>query len=102
MNLGYTCHTGDQYSANSSGTYSTADGGKKALKAYIGYWYDETMKESNKAYIIAQSLLWGIQEGKTSESELKTIITNVKRLQDIIVLKLQNNYTVLFSKSQEH
>jgi len=31
------------------------------------------MKESNKAYIIAQSLLWGIQEGKTSESELKTI-----------------------------
>ena len=37
------------------------------------------MKESNKAYIIAQSLLWGIQEGKTSESELKTIITNVKK-----------------------
>lgn len=31
MNLGYTCHTGDEYSVNSSGTYSTADGGKKRL-----------------------------------------------------------------------
>ena len=100
MNLGYTCHTGDQYSANSSGTYSTADGGKKALKAYIGYWYDETMKESNKAYIIAQSLLWGIQEGKTSESELKTIITNVKKASGYYSSKTTEQlYSAIFEKS---
>ena len=100
MNLGYTCHTGDQYSVNSSGTYSTANGGKKALKAYIGYWYDETMKESNKAYIIAQSLLWGIQEGKTSESELKTIITNVKKASGYYSSKTTEQlYSAIFEKS---
>ena len=100
MNLGYTCHTGDQYSVNSSGTYSTADGGKKALKAYIGYWYDETMKESNKAYVIAQALLWGIQEGKTSESELKTIITNIKKASGYYSSKTTEQlYNAIFGKS---
>lgn len=100
MNLGYTCHTGDQYSVNSSGTYSTADGGKKALKAYIGYWYDETMKESNKAYVIAQALLWGIQEGKTSESELKTIITNIKKASGYYSSKTTEQlYNAIFKKT---
>ena len=100
MNLGYTCHTGDQYSANSSGSYSTADGGKKALKAYIGYWYDQTMKKSNKAYIIAQALLWGVQEGKTSESELKTIITSVKSASGYYSSKTTNQlYSQIFEKT---
>ena len=102
MNLGYTCHTGDQYSVNSSGTYSTADGGKKALKAYIGYWYDETMKESNKAYVIAQALLWGIQEGKTSESELKTIITNIKKASGYYSSKTTEQLYNAILKKQEH
>ena len=100
MNLGYTCHTGDQYSANSSGSYSTADGGKKALKAYIGYWYDKTMKKSNKAYVIAQALLWGVQEGKTSESELKTIITSVKSASGYYSSKTTNQlYSQIFKKT---
>ena len=100
MNLGYTCHTGDQYSVNSSGTYSTADGGKKALKAYIGYWYDLTMKKSNKAYIIAQALLWGIQEDKTSESELKTIITNIKKASGYYSSKTTEQiYNAIFKKT---
>ena len=100
MNLGYTCHTGDQYSVNSSGTYSTADGGKKALKAYIGYWYDQTMKGSNKAFIIAQALLWGIQEDKTSESELKAIITNIKKASGYYSSKTTNQlYSEIFEKT---
>lgn len=100
MNLGYTCHTGDEYSVNSSGTYSTADGGKKALKAYIGYWYDKTKKGSNKAYVVAQSLLWGVQEGKTSESELKTIITNIKKASGYYSSKSTNElYSEIFEKT---
>lgn len=100
MNLGYTCHTGDEYSVNSSGTYSTADGGKKALKAYVGYWYDQTMKGSNKAYVIAQALLWGIQEGKTSESELKTIITNIKKASGYYSSKTTEQlYNAIFKKT---
>lgn len=100
LNLGYTCHTGDQYSVNSSGTYSTADGGKKALKAYIGYWYDKTMNGSNKAFIIAQALLWGVQEDKTSESELKAIITNIKKASGYYSSKTTNQlYSEIFEKT---
>lgn len=58
------------------------------------------MKESNKAYIIAQSLLWGIQEGKTSESELKTIITNVKKASGYYSSKTTEQlYSAIFEKS---
>lgn len=100
MNLGYTCHSGDKYSESSSGTYSTDDGGKKALKAYIGYWYDKTMNGSNTAFIIAQALLWGIQEDKTSESQLKTILTNVKKSTGYYSSKTVNQlYDDIFEKS---
>lgn len=100
MNLGYTCHSGDKYSESSSGTYSTDDGGKKALKAYIGYWFDQTMKQSNKAFIVAQALLWGIEEDKTSESQLKTILTNIKKSTGYYSSKTANQlYKDIFQES---
>lgn len=77
MNLGYTCHTGDVYQ-NSSATYNSGDSGKKGRKAYIGYWYAETMHESRKAYVMAQALFWAVEEGDTSEAKLKAVISKVK------------------------
>lgn len=77
MNLGYTCHTGDVY-RNESATYNSGDSGKKGRKAYIGYWYAETMHESRKAYVMAQALFWAVEEGDTSETKLKAVISKVK------------------------
>lgn len=77
MNLGYTCHSGDVY-RDSTATYNSGDSGKKGRKAYIGYWYAETMNESRKAYVMAQALFWAVEEGDTSESKLKAVISKVK------------------------
>lgn len=77
MNLGYTCHTGDVY-RNDSATYISGDSGKKGRKAYIGYWYAETMHESRKAYVMAQALFWAVEEGDTSEAKLKAVISKIK------------------------
>lgn len=77
MNLGYTCHTGDVY-RDATATYNSGDSGKKGRKAYIGYWYAETMNESRKAYVMAQALFWAVEEGDTSESKLKAVISKVK------------------------
>lgn len=78
MTLGYTCHTGDSYQS-SSAVYRSTDGGIKGKKAYIGYWYDKVQKQSNSAYIMAQALFWGLEEGETSESKLKAVIKTVKK-----------------------
>lgn len=77
LNVGYTCHRGDVYN-DSSATYSSNQSGKNGLRAYIGYWFDQTKKRSNKAYIFAQALLWSVEEGGTSESELKDVIQTMK------------------------
>ena len=77
MNLGYTCHTGDVYQDKTT-TYNSSDSGAKGLKAHIGYWYTQTMKRSRKAYVLAQALFWGVEEGDTSEAKLKGIISKVK------------------------
>ncbi len=77
MNLGYTCHSGDSYTS-SSDTYYSTDSGKKGLLACIGYWYDEVKKQSNKAFVYAQALVWAVQEGETSEAKLKAVISKVR------------------------
>lgn len=77
MNLGYTCHTGDVYQ-DSSATYTSSSSGKKGLKACIGYWYAETMNHSNKAFVMAQALFWAVEEGDTSETKLKNVISKIK------------------------
>ncbi len=77
LNMGYTCHSGDVYNSQST-VYSTNGGAKESLRAYIGYWFDQTKKRSNKSYIFAQALLWSVEEGDTSESQLKEVIQTMK------------------------
>ena len=77
LNLGATCHAGDVYHSE-SGTYSSSDSGKKGREACIGYWFDQTKKRSNKAYIMAQALFWAVEEGETSEADLKAVISKMK------------------------
>lgn len=79
LNLGATCHAGDVYQSE-DGTYSSGSGGKKGKEACIGYWFDKTKKRSNKAYIMAQALFWAVEEGETSESELKAVIGKIKEI----------------------
>ncbi len=78
LNLGATCHAGDVYQSE-EGTFSSGSGGKKGKEACIGYWFDKTQKRSNKAYIMAQALFWAVEEGETSESELKAVISKMKQ-----------------------
>ena len=77
MDLGYTCHSGDVYQSESD-TYSSSSTGKNGKKACIGYWFDETQEQSNKAYIMAQALFWAVEEGADSENALKKVIKKVK------------------------
>lgn len=78
LDLGKACHTGYTYVASNSTITSDDSNKKNALKAKIGYWYDQTKDASNKAWVYAQCLIWSIEEGYYSESDLKDIIKQVK------------------------
>ena len=79
LDLGKACHTGYTYESSSK-TISSDDSNKKnSLEAKIGYWYYQTKKQSNKAWVYAQCLIWGVEEGVASESGLKDIISQVKK-----------------------
>ena len=75
MDLGKACHTGYTYKSESK-TISSDD---SKLEAKIGYWYDQVKKGSNKAWVYAQCLIWSVEEGYTSESNLKSVINQVKK-----------------------
>ena len=51
---------------------------KTAVKAKTGYWYAYIKKKSNKAWVYAQCLIWSAEEGRTSESQLKDVIKQVR------------------------
>ena len=78
LDLGKVCHTGYTYIASNSTISSDSSNKKNALEAKIGYWYDQTKKRSNKAWVYAQCLIWAVEEGITSETGLKDIIKQVK------------------------
>lgn len=77
--LGKSCHTGYVYESSEERLSSDSKNKATALKAQIGYWYAVTMKSANKAWVYAQCLIWGVEEGITSESGLKDIISQVKK-----------------------
>ena len=52
-------------------------------------------KGSNKAWVYAQCLIWSVEEGYTSESNLKSVINQVKRIQDIIKMMIRYIRTFL-------
>lgn len=78
LDLGKACHTGYTYEASTTTISSDSSNKNNALKARIGYWYSETKNGSNKAWVYAQCLIWSIEEGYSSESNLKDIIKQVK------------------------
>ena len=78
LDLGKACHTGYTYIASNSTISSDSSNKKNALETKIGYWYDQTKKRSNKAWVYAQCLIWAVEEGITSETGLKDIIKQVK------------------------
>ena len=79
MDLGKACHTGYAYKSESKTISSDDSGTKNKLEAKIGYWYDQVKKGSNKAWVYAQCLIWSVEEGYTSESNLKSVINQVKK-----------------------
>jgi len=79
LDLGLACHTGYVYKAKISSISSDSSNKKNAIKAKIGHWYHVKKKKSNKAWVYAQCLIWGVEEGVTSESGLKDIISQVKK-----------------------
>ena len=66
--LGKSCHTGYVYESSEERLWSDSSNKSTALMARIGYWYAETKKSSNKAWVYAQCLIWGIEEGITAVS----------------------------------
>ncbi|MCR5836986.1 MAG: hypothetical protein K6G88_10815 [Lachnospiraceae bacterium] len=78
LDLGKACHTGYTYEASTSTISSNSSNKADALKAKVGYWYDQTKNRSEKAWVYAQCLIWGIQEGITDKDGLKDIIKQVK------------------------
>ena len=79
MDLGKACHTGYTYKSESKTISSDDSSTKNKLEAKIGYWYDQVKKGSNKAWVYAQCLIWSVEEGHTSESNLKSVINQVKK-----------------------
>lgn len=79
MDLGKACHTGYTYKSESKTISSDDSSTKNKLEAKIGYWYDQVKKGSNKAWVYAQCLIWSVEEGGTSESNLKSVINQVKK-----------------------
>ena len=78
MDLGKACHTGDVYVSSTSEISSDSSSAKIAVEAKAGYWFVYKMKKSNKAWVYAQCLIWSAEEGRTSESQLKDVIKQVR------------------------
>lgn len=78
LDLGLACHSGDTYESETDTYSSDSSNKKKSLEAYVGYWYDQTKNQSRKAWVYAQCLMWSIEEGYTSKSELTDVIKQVR------------------------
>lgn len=79
MDLGKACYTGYSYSSSkeeeiSSSSTDTAT----ALKARVAYWFDQIKGRSNYAYVYTQTLIWGIEEGQITKTQLTDIISQVR------------------------
>ena len=78
LDLGKACHTGDVYVSSTSEISSDSTNAKTAAKAKIGHWYAFTKNKTNKAWVYAQCLIWSAEEGRTSESQYKDVIKQVR------------------------
>lgn len=79
MDLGKSCYTGYSYTSSEEETISSSSNNTgRALKARVAYWFDQTKKRSDKAYVYSQTLIWAIEEGQTSEEQLTGVIRQVR------------------------
>ena len=79
MDLGKSCYTGYSYTSSDEETISSSSNNTgRALKARVAYWFDQTKKRSDKAYVYSQTLIWAIEEGQTSEEQLTGVIRQVR------------------------
>lgn len=101
INLGYTCHSGNTYSAEETHHWDQDTGGEKnGYYAKIIRWYVVDRNRSNKAFVMSQALIWSIAEGRNSESQLKDVIKQVKGNIKISPTKSVNDmYQAIFEPS---
>lgn len=78
LDLGKACHTGDVYVSSTSEISSDSSSAKTVVEAKAGYWYAYKKGKANKAWVYAQCLIWSAEEGRTSESQLKDVIKQVR------------------------
>lgn len=78
QDLGKACHTGDVYVSSKDEISSDSSNKKISVEAKTGYWYAYVKKKANKAWVYAQCLIWSAEEGRTSESQLKDVIKQVR------------------------
>lgn len=97
IDLGYTCHSGNTYSAEETHHWDQNTSGKNGCYAKVIRWYVLDKKRSNKAFVMSQALIWSIAEGRTSESQLKDVIKQVKERANIYSSKTVNElYSAIF------
>lgn len=98
LNLGYTCHSGNTYAVEEECKWDQDTGGeKRGYYAKIIRWYVLDGKRTQKSFLMSQSLIWSVAEGRTSESQLKDVIKQVKKTMNIYVSKTVNQlYEAIF------
>lgn len=100
IDLGYTCHSGNTYTATETHHWNQGTGGKNGCYAKVIRWYVIAKKRSNKAFVMSQALIWSIAEGRTSESQLKDVIKQVQKNISLSTGKTANElYTDIFEPS---
>lgn len=103
MDLGYTCHSGNTYGVEEKCTWDQNTGGeKRGYYAKIIRWYVLDGKRTKKAFLMSQSLIWSVVEGRTSKTQLKDVIKQVKNTMNIYNAKsVDDLYSAIFEPSGE-
>lgn len=102
IDLGYTCHSGNTYAAQETHQWNQDTSGKNGCYAKVIRWYVIAKKRSNKAFVMSQALIWSIVEGRTSESQLKDVIKQVREHANLFSNKTVNElYSDIFEPSGE-
>ena len=102
INLGYTCHSGNTYAAEETHHWNQDTSGINGCYAKVIRWYVIAKKRSNKGFVMSQALIWSIAEGRTSESQLKDVIKQVRERANLFSNKTVNElYSDIFQPSGE-
>lgn len=100
IDLGYTCHSGNTYAAEETHHWDQNTGGKNGCYAKIIRWYVIAKERSNKGFVMSQALIWSVAEGRTSESQLKDVIKQMKAQINLSPTKSVNDiYEEIFEPS---